>query len=53
MWQVKEGLANLVAIYKSDNMQQHREDDHTVRAGLRRQVRVPSRDRRKLPFLAE
>lgn len=54
MWQVKEGLANLVAIYKSksDNMQQRREDDRTGRAGPRQQVRVPLRDRRKPPSLA-
>lgn len=53
MWQVKEGLANFVTIYKLDNMQQHREDDRTERAGPHLQVLVPSRDRQKPPSLAE
>ena len=53
MRQVKESLTNLVAIYKLDNLRQHREDNRTGRAGPRRQVRVPWRDRRKPPSLAE
>ena len=53
MWQVKEGLANLVAIYKLDSMQQHREDGRTGLAGPRRKVQVPLRDRQRPPSLAE
>lgn len=52
MWQVKERLTNLVAIYKLDNTQQHREDDRTERVGPRPRVRVPSRDHRKPLSLA-